>query len=288
MIIDAHVHVWDPRERSYAWLDGSDLHRPLLPDRYASEARAVGGVVFVQASDADGAGEARWVDALDWPELLGIVARIDLAQEADAVRADLSELAAIERVVGVRHLLQDVDVADFPAVAEGLRILGRAGGSFDACIRATQLPALIDLLESVPDLTVVLDHVGKPPVDAGIDSAEGRAWAAGITRLATRPRTFVKLSGLAAESRDPVAFDTHTGAFLRHAVDAFGADRAMLGSDWPVSAYVGVGGTFSDWTERVRSVVSPGDWAAVSETSARRAYLPGGSRGFAPVAGRRA
>lgn len=285
MLIDAHVHVWDPRERAYSWLDGSDLSRPMLPDTYAEGSGDVDGVVFVQASDGDGVGEVRWVDALAWPELVGIVAGADLTARPGEVRETLDELAAIERVVGVRHLLQDLDVADFAALAPGLRVLARAGGTFDACIRAPQLPALIDLLDAEPALTVVLDHLGKPPVDAGIDSPEGRTWATGLSQLAERPRTFVKLSGLTAESRDPVAFDAHAERFLRHAVDAFGADRALLGSDWPVSAFFGVGGSFADWTARVRALLSPAEWTAVSSTSALRAYLPGGSSTFHPIAG---
>lgn len=282
-IVDAHVHVWDPRRLDYAWLADTDVNRPMLP----ADVDRVDGVttemIFVQASDDEALDEARWVDTLAWPELIAIVAAADLSRRPDTVRAHLDALAEIPRVVGVRHLLQDTPVADFPSIAAGLDVLATQGGTFDACIRHEQLPALIDLIADEPDLTVVLDHLAKPPVDAGIDSPGGRRWAEQISLLAERPRTFVKLSGLAPESSDPMRFTANCDAFIAHAVDAFGPDRAMLGSDWPVSAHFGVGGTFAAWAARVRRVVGEEAWPAVSSGTARSAYLPGDASALRPA-----
>lgn len=108
-------------------------------------------------------------------------------------------------------------------------------------------------------------------------SADGASWSEQIGILAARPRTYVKLSGLAPESTDATAFDAHADAFIRRGVEAFGPDRAMIGSDWPVSANFGVGGTFAAWATRVRRVVGEPDWPAVSGEAARAAYLPGGA-----------
>ena len=124
---------------------------------------------------------------------------------------------------------------DFSTVREGLRILADHDGTFDACIRHTQLPALIGLLDAVPDLTVVLDHLGKPPVDTGSTVPPGRKWSEQIGILAARPRTYVKLSGLTPESSDAAAFGANVDAFVDRALEAFGTQRAMIGSDWPVS-----------------------------------------------------
>jgi L-fuconolactonase len=245
--------------------------------------RADGGpteMVFVQASDGDPLAEAQWVDDLDWPELMAIVAGADLTAAPEAIEAHLNALARIPRVVGVRHLLQDVDPADFPAFRAGLEILARHGGTFDACVRHPQLPALVDLLAGIPDLVVVLDHLGKPPVDEGIDSASGRRWSDDLGTLADRPHMYVKLSGLSPESSDSATFDAHSPAFIDRALEAFGPERAMVGSDWPVSAHFGVGGTFRDWADRVRRRVGDADWPAVVSTTARSAYLPGGRSGF--------
>lgn len=276
-VVDSHVHVWDPARLDYAWLADTGLNRAMLPADVDRAGAGTNDMIFVQASDGDPLAEARWVDQLPWPELIGIVAAADLTQAPDEIEAQLDALAEIPRVVGVRHLLQDTDIEDFPRVREGLRLVAARGGTFDACIRHEQLPALIELLDAVPSLTVVLDHLAKPPVDEGIDSPAGRRWSEQIGILAARPRTYVKLSGLAPESTDATAFDAHADAFIRRGVEAFGPDRAMIGSDWPVSANFGVGGTFAAWATRVRRVVGEPDWPAVSGEAVRAAYLPGGA-----------
>ncbi|WP_353807550.1 amidohydrolase family protein [Agromyces sp. SYSU T00194] len=276
-LIDAHVHVWDPALHRYDWLDGLEIHRRMPPADVDRADGATTGMVFVQAGAArqDALAEARWVAAADWPELVAIVADADLLAPPDALGAHLDALAAVPKVVGVRDNLQDEPVEAFPDRAAGLAELGRRGLTFDACIRHGQLPALVDLLAAAPETTVVLDHLGKPPIDAGIDSPEGRAWSAGIGRLAERPRTFAKLSGLTAETADADAFARHADAFIDRVLDAFGPERTMVGSDWPVSATFGVGGPFADWVARVRTRVGAGDWAHVATGSAGRAYLGG-------------
>ncbi|MDQ0573857.1 amidohydrolase family protein [Agromyces albus] len=275
-LIDSHVHVWDPRRLPYAWLAGTELDRPVLPQEVDRAGGTTTGMIFVEAGGSDPLDEARWVDESEWPELIAIVAGADLTLEASAVSDHLNALAALPRVVGVRHLLQDTPVEDFPSVAEGLRVVEAHGARFDACIRHAQLPALIELLAVAPNLTVILDHLGKPPVDEGIGSTAGRAWARNIESLAERPDTFVKLSGMTAESTDPAAFARHADGWIEHALAVFGPERAMVGSDWPVSATFGIGGAFEDWVDRVRRVVGDTDWPTVSAETARRAYLPGG------------
>jgi L-fuconolactonase len=276
-VVDSHVHVWDPDRLDYSWLSGTGLDHALLPPDVERAATGSTEMIFVQASDSDPLTEARWVDQLAWPELIAIVAGADLTRDPDDIEVHLGALGEIPRIVGVRHLLQDTPVTDFSAVREGLRILGDHGGTFDACVRHTQLPALIDLLEAVPDLTVVLDHLGKPPVDEGIESPDGRRWSEQIGILAARPRTYVKLSGLAPESSDAAAFGANVDAFVGRGLEAFGTNRSMIGSDWPVSVHFGVGGSFTGWAARVERLVGMSDWPAVSGTTARSAYLPGGA-----------
>lgn len=276
-LVDSHVHVWDPSRLDYAWLSETGLDRAMLPPDVDRVTTVPTEMIFVQASDGDPLAEARWVDQLTWPELIAIVAGADLTRKPEDVQAHIAALAEIPRVVGVRHLLQDTAVTDFSAVSNGLRVLEDHGGTFDACIRHTQLSALIELLDAVPGLTVVLDHLGKPPVDDGIDSVPGRRWSEQIGILAARPRTFLKLSGLAPESSDVATFRANVDAFIDRGLEAFGPQRAMIGSDWPVSARFGVGGTFAGWAARVERLVGPADWPAVSSSTARSAYLPSGA-----------
>ena len=282
-MIDAHVHLWDPSVLTYEWLEGSELRRPMLPAEYDRGGVGVDGAVFVQAADGhtDPVAEARWVEGLGWPSLRAIVAGADLAAPLPALIDQLDALATIPRVSGIRHLLQDLDPATFPTLLPGLRALAARGGTFDACLRHAQLSALIALLREVPELTVVVDHVAKPPMGEGIDSAAGAAWARSLAALAERPRTFVKLSGLTGEAQDTAEVERHAPAFLAHAVDVFGPERSMIASDWPVSSHFGAGGSFAEWVELVRGVVPAAGWDEVAEGTARRAYLPGGAPALA-------
>lgn len=285
-IIDAHVHVWDPRVLNYPWLEGfATLNRPMLPNAVDRADGQVRGMVFVQADcDPESAlAEARWAAQLEWPELLGIVAGAQLNDLAGLPR-HLDALQEIPRMVGIRHNLQGEPDAVFDSedLVAGLTMLARRGFTFDACVQHSQLPLLVRLLERVPSLHVVLDHLGKPPVAEGLDSDAGRAWAASIDALAVSENVFVKVSGLAGEAPDAAAFDAHADRFIRHVVDAFGPTRAMLGSDWPVTAVLGAGGAaegFSTWAARVRTAsgVSPSELRALESETATEFYSLGQS-----------
>src|SRR5450756_2330688 len=141
----------------------------MLPAAYRREGGAASGAIFVQAADdtSDPIAEVRWVDGLEWPGLRGIVARVDLAAGSGGVVDQLDALVRAGRVVGVRHLLQDLPTTVFPEFTAGLQAAAARGLAFDACIRHKQLPALTALVDATPDLIVVLDHLGKPPVDEG-------------------------------------------------------------------------------------------------------------------------
>jgi L-fuconolactonase len=278
--LDTHVHVWDPRVLDYPWLEGSDrLDHPFLPEDY--RARGAHRVVFVEADcrPDQALDEARWVAQLDWPELVGIVAAADL--RSPTLLDHLDAVGEIGRVVGIRHLLQGEAAEGFadPALRRGLAAVAERGLAFDACTGHAQLPALAALLRAIPSLRVVVDHVGKPPVEAGVTSVVGRQWAGDMRLLAELPGVHVKLSGLPAESEDAAAFAAHADDFLRVAVEAFGPQRAMLASDWPVSARLGAAVETDAWTTRVRNALALGasEWDWVAGAAGDRFYrLDGG------------
>ncbi|MEO6115801.1 MAG: amidohydrolase family protein [Pseudolysinimonas sp.] len=259
-LIDSHVHVWDPAANDYDWLSG-ELDRAYLPGEYQASAPDTTGVIFVQAAAADGVAEARWVGSLDWPQLLGIVAQAPLELGA-AVAGHLDQLQTLAKVVGVRRQFQDEPNAflDDPGLLAGLRLLADRGLPFDACVRHAQLPALTALLAQVPELPVVLDHLGKPPVATGDDGT----WASNLRDLAQLPQVQVKLSGLAPEAAAGSPIREQARTWLAAAVEAFGPDRCMVGSDWPVSAAAPAGGAPGTWLEEVLDDVGAGstdrDW----------------------------
>jgi L-fuconolactonase len=238
--VDAHVHLWDPGRFTYPWLQAVPaLHRPFLPDDLLRDARSGGGpapaaVVVVEAGRAAdrAVDEVRWVREACSGRLLvaGTVGHAPL-DAGPAAAAALDDLVAAG-AAGVRRLLQDEPAgsARRPGLLAGVALLAVHGLPFDVCVRSHQLREVAGLVRRTPDVTFVLDHLGKPQVRADAF----RPWAADLARVAALPNVRCKLSGLATEA-DP---DHRTAAdllpFLRHALEVFGPDRCLFGSDWPV------------------------------------------------------
>jgi L-fuconolactonase len=273
MILDAHVHFWDPEARRHAWLDGQPgLRRRFGPEDYDAGRHEVGGMVFVQADcrDHEAVDEARWVGELMTrdPRVRGIVAYAPVHLGARA-REHLTALAALPGIVGVRRLLQDEprSVLTDPALPEGIRLLAADRLTFDLCIRHHQLRAVATLVAACPEVTFVLDHLGKPPVTVGgLDP-----WRDDLARLAERDHVFCKLSGLATEAA-PGWSAADLRPYLDHALEAFRPERCMLGSDWPVST---LATTVESWVDVVVDAVaglSPAERDAVLYRTARSAY----------------
>jgi len=274
-LIDSHVHVWDPAVGDYAWLSGA-LDRAYLPDEYRAGAPATTGVIFVEANARDNVAEAEWVAQLPWPELRGIVAQAPLELGA-GVAPVLARLQEVDKVVGIRRQLQDEPLAffDHPGLLAGLRVLATTGLPFDACVVHGQLPALTRLLSQVPDLPVVLDHLAKPPVADGDDGT----WARDLRALAALPQVRVKLSGIAPEGSPDRPVREQARSWLLTAWEAFGPDRCMLGSDWPVSAISPPPEAPGDWLEHVLADVAARDgdreWLSWRTASAFYGVDPG-------------
>ena len=274
-IIDAHAHVWDASTLRYPWLAAVPaLPQVASPGRVVDETGA-SGYIFVEAGVEAGAelSEVGWVAQSDWPGLRGIVAAVDLRSADLGNRLD--ELRRTPLVVGVRHNLQgEPDGAlKEPRIAEALREVAARGLTFDACVRRQQLGELAELVEAVPGAPVVIDHFGKPRVSDGLTSEAGTVWAEHIRRLAHSPSTYVKLSGLSAEAPDAAVLQLQGPAFVRATVDAFGADRCMIASDWPVSTTLGAAASFASWAALVREALTPDEWPAVAAHTAETFYL---------------
>lgn len=256
-IADAHVHLWDLGHLPYRWLGGvAKLNRDfLLAD--LDEARGpvdVGAIIFVQAEvDRPHAlDEAKWVASLreDDPRIRAIVPFAQL-DKGGAVRPDLEALAAVPGVVGIRQIISFEPGLDFclrPGFLAGLHLLPEFGMTFDINVTEGHLPNVIEMVDRSPDNRFVLDHLGGPPI------REGRMdpWASGLARLAERPNVWCKISG-AATAAD---YDTWTEEQLRpyigHAIDCFGWERVMFGSDWPVAT---LATTYQRWVRALWDIV---------------------------------
>jgi L-fuconolactonase len=278
-VIDAHHHVWDLAVRDQDWIAGQEMapiRRTFTLDDLRPSARAagVGATVVVQTvTVAAETPELLALAAAD-PLVAGVVGWTDLT--SPAVSDELARLAGGPgggSLVAIRHLVQsepDPDWLRRPDVIRGLRAVAAAGLCYDLVVRPHQLPAATYAAAAVPGLTVILDHAGKPDIGSGrLD-----AWAAAVRDLASLPNTACKLSGLVTEA--PAGAPPRAFAVVADVVvSAFGADRVMFGSDWPVcllaSDYAGV-------MTLARSLVaglSAAEQAAVFGETASRAYRLG-------------
>jgi L-fuconolactonase len=224
VILDAHVHFWDPAARHHDWLSGS-LDRPFGP----ADLPAAHDVVFVEADCRveEAVDEVTWVAGLGDPRVRAIVANAPLEDGPDA----LEPVLGLPLVRGVRRQIEPRP-AEF-ALAAGfvaaVRRLGELGRPFDACVHRGQLRALAALADAAPRTTIVLDHLGKPDVaGGGLDP-----WRADLAALAAREHVVCKLSGLATQA-DAGAWERQVVPYLEHALAVFGPERCLAGSDWPV------------------------------------------------------
>ncbi|WP_175984975.1 amidohydrolase family protein [Microbacterium tenebrionis] len=267
-VVDSHLHLWDPDVLTYDWLqgelDGTFAVEALREDLIDDVEQQV--AVFVQADPLpkQALAEVRWVESI--AREAGVVAivagaRLDRVRK---LRKHLDALAEHELVVGIRHLLQGEEdgFARRPAFIEGARELAARDLTFDACVRAHQIPDVTALAEAVPGLRIVLDHLGKPAIGTREQPlAPSAQWIRDLRALAANPQVSVKLSGLPAESQGQID-EEQMEPFLDVAADAFGENRLMWGSDWPVSSSTHDGspedtyywpGNRDDWCHTVRN-----------------------------------
>ncbi|MFL5698711.1 MAG: amidohydrolase family protein [Ktedonobacteraceae bacterium] len=239
-IVDAHVHLWNPRQFSMRWLaDIPRLNRPygLQDYREQTQGLSIIGMVYIEVGvePQEALREARHVADLAWsePRLQAIVAAAPV-ERGDAVRGHLESLVTISPLIkGVRRNLQDETAPNFclqPDFVAGVRLLAEYNLSFDLCIKHWQLPGVIELVRLCPGTAFILDHLGKPDIkQQHLDS-----WRADLRKLAELPNVACKISGMVTEANHESWQPADLEPFVNVALEAFGEERVLFGSDWPV------------------------------------------------------
>ncbi|WP_172116881.1 amidohydrolase family protein [Halomonas hibernica] len=259
MIIDTHLHIWDTSTVHVSWLAQAGLpSKSAIPERVEKRQ-----YILVEADADDPVKEADWLADIAEKDsrVYGIVAGVAL--EAHDAAERLERVTTLPKLVGVRRLLQDRNLFNSPYLLQGMKRLADNGIPFDACVRAGELPALTQLLSQVPELTVVLDHMGKPEV--GNKQAMFN-WHRDLACLAELPNVHCKLSGLPAECQGSIALEDVTAGVVGAAVELFGPQRCLLGSDYPVSL-----DTY-DWCLRVLELLPAEHRAPIAHENALRIY----------------
>lgn len=271
MIVDAHHHLWTA---DYAWLADPALtriRRDYTVEDLRTHLRAAGvdRTVLVEGGRGDDAETTRFLaTAAAAPEIAGVVGWASLTDPALAdTLARHREEPGGHLLVGIRDQAQGHadDWLDRPEVRAGLRTVAAAGLVNELVVRLAQLPSVTGVAAAL-DATVVLDHLGKPQVR---DGATGLArWREAVAPVAGCPNVVAKLSGLVAEADWEHWTVADLRPFVETAVELFGSDRLLFGSDWPVCE---VAASYEEVKEAVVGILG-GTPADVFGGNAQRTY----------------
>lgn len=254
MFIDSHQHFWRYSAVEYPWLGAGmeHLRRDFLPVDLAPVLASAGLTHAVAVQARQSLEETRWLLELADanPAIRGVVGWIDL-RSADVAK-QLTYFAANPKFLGVRHVVQDEPDDRFLLGADfvrGLRALPQFGLTYDILIYPQQLPASIELMQMLPDQPFVLDHLAKPRIRERLL----QPWADQIRELALMPNVMCKVSGMVTEAAWRGWSSLDFRPYLDVVFDAFGVDRVMYGSDWPVclaaAEYAEVVGLVRDYVQ---------------------------------------
>lgn len=257
-IIDTHLHLWDPNVFHYPWLEKvTALNRPYSLEEYdaATEGYNVQAMVYVQCDVEPSASEreAAWVSdqaRLD-PRFQGIVAWAPLEQ-GHAVRATLERLTRHDLLCGIRRIIQfepDLEFCLRSEFIEGVRTLEEFDLPFDICVDHRHLTNIVKFARQVPDVSLILDHMGKPAIKEGLL----QPWATELRTLARFPNIVCKISGVATEADHQHWTSDQLKPYIETTIEAFGFDRILFGGDWPVSTQA-IG--FEQWVTLLDDILS--------------------------------
>lgn len=244
MVVDSHVHFWKYDKVRDAWITDNMkiLQQDYLPEHLAPTLKrnGVDGVVAVQASQEEV--ETRFLAELakTHPEIKGVVGWLDL--QADNIAERLEHFTQYSSIRGYRHVVQ-AEPDDFllrPNFQRGVQALKPYNYTYDVLIYPSQLKPAIEFVSKFPDQKLIIDHCAKPDIKhKKIDE-----WKVLMKEIAQNPQVSCKVSGLFTEA----AWKTWSAAefypYLDVVFEAFGTDRLLYGSDWPV---ILVSGIYVQW-----------------------------------------
>ncbi|GAA1541300.1 amidohydrolase family protein [Kribbella lupini] len=274
--VDAHHHVWDLSVREQSWMVGSamdPIRRNFLVDDLAPLAAAADVTQTVLVQTVGLAAETpEFLAVADSNELVaGVVGWVDLtADDVEAALAGLLNRPDGQWLKGIRHQVHDepdVEWLNRPEVRRGLEVVAEAGLVYDLLTKTPHLPAAVETVRALPELTFVVDHISKPVIGGDLEP-----WATGLRDLAAEPNVTCKLSGMVTEASWT---DWKVADLKPHAdvvLEAFGPDRVMFGSDWPVCLLAATYGQVVEAAEQLTAELTPAERDEVFGETARRTY----------------
>ena len=274
-LLDTHQHLVYPDRQRYGWMAGVPALAGrvfTLDDYHALAGGSVAGTIFMEVDADDYRSEARMVADLARGAssgLLGIIA--GCRPETDAgFEAWLDEGPDLG-VVGYRRILHQTsdEVSRSAGFRANVRRIGQRGLTFDMCFLARQLPIALELAEACPDTALVLDHCGVPDIAGGAFAP----WRDGVRSLAAMPNVSAKLSGVLAYAAPGTATIATVRPWVEEVIAAFGPERCMWGSDWPVVNVAGADlPTWIDGFAELIAGFSEAEQASIAHATAERIY----------------
>lgn len=254
MVIDSHHHYWQYNPEEYDWIDDSMkvIRNDFLPqelERTIAEA-GIDGVLSIQARQS--------VEETDWliemahqnDFMKGVVGWLPLIQ--DDIEATLDKYSSDKILKGVRHVIQGEADPEFIFRSDfnlGISLLKKYSLVYDLLIMEWQLPNAIKFVDLHTDQPFVLDHIAKPLIGRNIMSP----WKENIQELAKRENVSCKISGMVTEANFNHWTHLQLLPYFEVILQAFGPDRLLFGSDWPVCL---VATSYKDWADLVRKTIS--------------------------------
>ena len=273
MVIDSHQHFWQVGRFDYPWMssDLGVLYRDYVPEdlKPILEANGIEKTILVQASNS--VEESWWLlDLAQAHEFIaGVVGWVDLT--SPNVTAQLHELTGHPKFKGVRHLVESEPADDWliqPAVLLGLRELARYGLSYDLLVHTRHLNYVPQVVESCPELAFVIDHLAKPPVAKN----EIDEWSQALKPVAEYSNVHCKLSGLVTEASWSSWQTEDLRPFVSVALELFGPERLIFGSDYPVCLLAASYDRVLDAFQEILKNLSDADREQIFSKNAARFY----------------
>ncbi|HLA51737.1 MAG TPA: amidohydrolase family protein [Flavitalea sp.] len=238
MKIDSHQHFWSvKRPNDYGFLvpDAGVLYRDYLPENLQSHliAAGVSYTVLVQAAESleetdyllDIAAKTNFVG--------GVVGWINFDQNCGAFEKQLQKFLRNPKFIGIRPMLQQLPDDDFilkKQVIENVKVIASIDFPFDILVYPRHLPHIYEMLQRVPNLHAVIDHLAKPQ----IRSQQIDEWLNWMNKISMNTNVYCKLSGIVTEADHQLWQVEHFIPYVEAVINCFGAERSMFGSDWPV------------------------------------------------------
>lgn len=240
MRIDSHQHFWIYNSDEYGWIssDMEILRKDYLPDQLQTELSSTGfdGSVAVQARQS--LVETQWLLNLadQYGFIKGVIGWVDLC--SPDVEEQLIQFSGNPKLVGIRHIIHDEQDENFmlrKSFLRGIAYLEKFGLTYDILVFPQHMPNTIHLVSQFPEQVFILDHIAKP----SIKDKKISPWKEGIEKLARFRNVYCKLSGMVTEANVKTWEKEELTPYLNIVFDAFGTDRLLIGSDWPVCTLAG-------------------------------------------------